>query len=75
MNLGLLLRHVGDFVPNAKSLRVETNIGVHALFAVIAGKTRSVQFTAAGLYPDDSQTQEVRSELNLASDIARELRK
>lgn len=76
MKLWTVTKYVADFLPTAKDVRGRDEGG--GLFAVTCSINqfyRCVQFTAAGLMGEVEPTDGERSELHLASDIARELRK
>ena len=76
LNLTLLAKYISDFAPAAKELHITHDGTLWTAFCLVGGLTRVVQFTQAGVYGDSATRDgEVRSELHLASDIARELRR
>ena len=79
MNLSTITAKVSEFVPGARDVHcTDVGGGVWACIATIEGKARSVQFDRAGLYgvPQPGMwSQAPKSELWIASEIARELRK
>jgi len=79
MNLAQIERTVQQMVPDAKNLRTRDSGGnLHALICDLDGKTRSVQFDAAGIYPPDLSRMWVdwpKSDVYIAAEIAKELKK
>lgn len=77
MNLHSIVKYVGDFVPAAKRIRATTSGGLYVLRCEIGTRTHTVQFTDVGLYGEEPviSTDGARSEIHIASDIAKELRK
>ena len=73
MNLHAIARKVQDLVPAASDVETRQQPGhVYSLVCRMGGKTRSVQFDAAGLYPNNNTW--AASDLWLAAEIAKELR-
>ena len=79
MNLSVIAREVAKLVPCAKNVRTRDAGGhVHALVCEIDGKTHSVMFDATGLYGQSitGMFQDwPKSDLHIAAEIAKELRK
>ena len=79
MNLAHITRTVAEMVPGAKNVRTRDAGGhVHALVCEIDGKTHSVMFDATGLYGQSitGMFQDwPKSDLHIATEIAKELRK
>ena len=79
MNVATIARKVQELVPCAKNVRTRDAGGhVHALVCEIDGKTCSVLFDATGLYGQSitGMFQDwPKSDLHIATEIAKELRK
>lgn len=74
MNLSAIARMVADLVPGAADVETREQPGnVYSLVCRMGGRTRSVQFDAAGLYPNSNTW--AASDLWLAAEIAKELKK
>ena len=79
MNTAHITRKVAELVPEAKDIRVrDTGQQIYALACELDGRTKSVQFNACGLYPPDLTRMWIdwpKSDLYIAAEIAKELRK
>lgn len=79
MNLTAIARHVAEFSPDAKDVQCrEAWPGMWACIATFNGFPRSVMFDATGIYGTavySITTAPAKSEIVLASEIAKELRK
>jgi hypothetical protein len=76
MNLSEIRRFICDFVPGARMVRFEDcGLGVWSVACEIGAVTKSAQFTDAGIYPNDDPAAGQRSEIHIASDLARELKR
>ncbi len=79
MNVHTITTKVAEFAPDAKDVHcVDAGRGVWACIATVNGKSRAVQFDAAGLYGQAQPGMYAswpKSELWIAAQIAQELRK
>lgn len=79
MNLHAIARKVQELVPGASDVETREQPGhVYALVCKLGGKTRSVLFDVTGLYGQSitGMFQDwPKSDLHIATEIAKELRK
>ena len=79
MNLSTIVSKVTELVTEASGIRTRDTGGkVYALMCEIGGKTKSVQFTNRGLYGENRTSMYAdwpKTELYIAAEIAKELRK
>ena len=76
LNMARLAGYLRDFLKAATGLQIKDDCGVWVARCELDGRTRTCQFTPAGIYGDAGTVEgETRSEFHLARDIAMELRK
>ena len=79
MNLATITKTVAELAPEAKDIRARDLGGaVYVLLAEVEGRMRAVQFARFGLYGDPVLALGLvwnKSDLQIAAEIAKELRK
>jgi len=78
VNLAAIRTQVAHLAPSVRDLRIEDQgCSVYAALCTVEGKARCVQFTSAGLLgePVLLWLPQVKTDMQLATDIAKEFRK